>query len=95
MATKRIACLGDPGRYPLTSPTHSGTITSAGQTSTKVGGVLVATAAGEFTCSVHGKQTLTAITTKSKIGGSLIITDGATAACGCIIVPPDRSVYVE
>jgi uncharacterized Zn-binding protein involved in type VI secretion len=90
MASKKIACLGDPASHP-------GSIISAGQSKVKSDSTAVAVDGALFQCSVegHGTTAITPITTKTFINGNLIVTEGATAACGAVINPPDRKVYID
>jgi len=86
----RIALLGD-------TSTHGGAITDANQIDDafKVENILVAVNGATLTCPTHGAQAITAITVKSSHNGRLIVTQNATAACGAVITPSDRGVYVE
>jgi uncharacterized Zn-binding protein involved in type VI secretion len=91
MATKKIACLGDPASHP-------GTINTSGQSGLKkAGGSVIAVLGATFACLIpyHGTTPITPITTKSRIEGKLIITEGATAGCGAVIAPSPRQVFVE
>jgi len=91
MATKDIACLGDPS-------SHGGSIITSGQTGAKkTGGVAIAVQGATHSCPIpyHGTTPITPITVKSKIEGKLIITAGAIAGCGATIQPISRLVKVE
>jgi len=91
MATKKIACLGDPASHP-------GVINTSGQTGmNKAGGVVIAVQGATFACLTpgHGTTPIAPITTKSRIESKLIITEGAVAGCGAVIAPPPRKVLVE
>jgi len=92
MATKKIACLGDPA-------THPGVINLSGQASNlkKAGGLPIACLGATFACltPTHGTTPIVPITIKSFVEGKLIITEGAIAGCGAVITPPPRLVLVE
>lgn len=91
MATKKIACVGDPASHP-------GVITVSGQSGMKRAmGSVIACQGAMFACLItgHGTTPITPITIKSMVEGKLIITEGATAGCGAIIAPIPRGVYVE
>lgn len=88
---EKIACLGD-------SSSHGGTLISSNQDGRcKVKGIEVCVNGCEHSCPIpgHGTTKVTAITIKSYVNGKLVITYGAQAACGAIIQPIDRGVYVE
>ena len=91
MASKKIACLGDPSD-------HGGAVTSTNADGTlKAGGDVVAVNGADHTCIIpdHNVTPITAITTKTKHNGKLILTEDAVAGCGAKLTPPDRNVYVE
>jgi uncharacterized Zn-binding protein involved in type VI secretion len=86
-----IALLGDPS-------SHGGVITSTNTDGLEnVNGILIAVNGAQHSCPIphHGVTTITAITIKSYINSKLILTYGAMAACGAIILPPNRKVTVE
>lgn len=87
----KIALLGDLSD-------HGGTIITSGQDGKfQVGGIAVAVDGALHSCPIptHGITSVSAITTKSFGNGELILTENAISGCGALILPPDRSVYVE
>lgn len=95
MATQKVVCVGDTGKD---SGNHTGSVTSAGQTTVKVDGVLVAVVGGVYNCSHHGEVGMVAAATKTFVNGKLVITVAGRAAdpCGATFeVPVGRSVRVE
>jgi uncharacterized Zn-binding protein involved in type VI secretion len=88
---KNVALLGD-------SSNHGGVITTSNQDGTlTVGGVEVAVSGALHSCPItgHGVTSITPITVKTYQNGKLILTEGAMSACGAILIPPDRNVYIE
>jgi len=91
MSGKIIALLGD-------GSSHGGTLVSTNQDGRfKVASTVVCADQCNHSCPIigHGTTAVTAITVKSYVNGKLIITYGATAGCGAVMQPPNRSVFVE
>jgi len=89
--SRRIACLGD-------GSSHGGTLISTNQDDRfKTAGIKVCADQCEHQCPIptHGITKVTAVTIKSYVNGKLIITEGAQAACGAVITPPNRGVFIE
>ena len=94
---KPIVCIGDKS-------SHGGTIIISNQVDDKLlcNDLLVALetmpeGTVQHSCPIpyHGITPVTAITVKSYHNGKLILTGGAQAACGAVLTPVDRKVYVE
>jgi uncharacterized Zn-binding protein involved in type VI secretion len=86
-----VACLGDGSN-------HGGTLVTSNQDGKyKVAGLVVCADQCQHSCPVagHGTTVVTAATRKTRVNGRLVITTNATAACGAVIQPPDRGVYIE
>lgn len=81
----KVITLGDTG----THDGNAGTVITAGQSTVKVNGKLVAVQNGVYNCTHPGHAGPYAISVplaiKTKAEGSLIAIDGAQAACGAII----------
>ena len=88
--SRRVAVLGDMS-------THGGSIVTTNQDGTlRVAGIAAAVNGASHNCPLpgHGITLITAIILKTKQNGKLIVTEGAVCACGAIISPPDRKIYM-
>ena len=87
MASRKVACVGDPASHP-------GTISTSNQDGTlKVSGDVVAVNGALFACTIpgHGTTAITSVITKSFHNGKLVVTEGAVAVCGAVMSPPERN----
>jgi uncharacterized Zn-binding protein involved in type VI secretion len=91
MSAPPIAVLGD-------GSSHGGTLVSTNQDGTvMLKGLVICVNGCEHSCPIpgHGTTAVTAIATVTHVQGKLVITYGATAGCGAVIEPPDRTVYAS
>ena len=87
MASRKVACVGDPASHP-------GVIATSNQDGTlKVAGDVVAVDGSTFACEIpgHGTTTITSVITNSFHNGKLVVTEGAVAGCGSVMNPPERN----
>ena len=88
---KKVACLGDPSD-------HGGLLTTTNSDNKLTAkGIPVCISGCSHSCPIpgHGVTAVTAVTLKSYHNGILILTEGSIAACGAVIAPPDRGVFIE